>query len=148
MQGLRGSFECEQDICVYLCVSNLHSMAPSYHFAIINRPIQISTAPPSTPHPHSHTHNVSVTGRSLSLKHHHTTSVITQEIVGEIEKVCLALHISISLQLSVPPFLLLICSFFPLDSCFLVRLSQKSVKGNDLKPIIGFRCTHSFFPPL
>lgn len=30
----------------------------------------------------------------------------------------------------------------------LVRLWQKSVKGNDLKPIIGFRCTHSFFSPL
>lgn len=35
--------------------------------------------------------DVTVTGRSLSLKHHHTTSVITQEIVGEIEKVLAAI---------------------------------------------------------
>ena len=74
----------------------------------------------------------------------------------KLKKFWLALHISISLylslSLSVPPspldsLSLSLPSSLPLILCFLVRLWQKSVKGNDLKPIIGFRCTlHSFFP--
>lgn len=58
---------------------------------------------------HTYTHNIIVTGRSLSLKHHHTTSVITQEIVSEIEKVLAGvahLHLSIS-----PPHLYLVVRF-------------------------------------
>lgn len=132
--------------------SNLHSTAPSHHSAIINRPSQISPTHTHTltlPHTYTHTHNVTVTGRSLSLKHHHTASVITQEIVGEIEKVLAGvahLHLSRSFSVSLsspPPFCLSLTPRFP------VRMWQKSVKGNDLKPIIGFRCTlHSFFSSL
>lgn len=48
---------------------------------------------------------------------------------------------SLSLFLSVLLFIFILAHFLP-------RLWQKSVKGNDPKPIIGFRCTlHSFFPP-
>lgn len=74
---------------------------------------------------HRHTHNITVTGRSLSLKHHHTTSVITQEIVGEIEKVLAGVaHLHLSL--------LLFLSFFPplvslsLSPCLPLFLSSSS----------------------
>lgn len=116
--------------------SNLHSMAPSHHSAIINT--------------HTHnlplnlTHNVAVTGRSLSLKHHHTTSVITQEIVGEIEKVLAGVaHLPLSgaVGFSGPASLPL-----PLIPPFLVRSWQKSVKGNDLNPSLVLDVLIRFFP--
>lgn len=62
----------------------------------------------------------------------------------KLKKFWLALHISplsgavcFSGRASLP---------LPLIPLVLVRSWQRSVKGNDLKPIIGFRCTHSFFP--
>lgn len=62
----------------------------------------------------------------------------------KLKKFWLALHISLSFSLFLP-----VCSSLPfIHPLFLSPHASSSDcgrKGNDLKPIIGFRCTHLFF---